>query len=103
VRAEESFSLPVHVRLTANSRGQLRAIRVNDVTVRDMDALRQEVIRLTRSHPAGPEDLEAILQCDPALKYDLTMHAITSIRGYKTPDGHTVDLISDLRLAPPGT
>ncbi len=94
---------PVWIRLEAGDDGRLASIRVNGVAVANLDALRNEIIRMTselRESGTGTDELEAVLDCDYGLAYDHVIQTIDAIRGYKDDAGNVVDLIQKIRFAP---
>lgn len=101
----QSADLPpeVHVRLVATDSGELAAIQFGRRTLgRDFHALRDAVRALTPDPVSAPRtDLPQVrLDCDPALRYEYTMEAVTAVSGYRH-GGRVIPLIAGIQLGPP--
>ncbi len=95
--------LPIKVKLSADSDGNLGTIRLDDHSLPNFAALHEQIIRRvgTDLGPDGGSDIEAELDCDYDLHYRHVIGAVTAISGYLTPDGHIVKLIQKIKLSPP--
>ena len=95
--------LPIKVRLTADTDGNLASIRMGDVELPNFTALHEQVMSRvgTDAGPNAADNIEAELDCDYNLKYRNVIGAVTAISGYITPDGQIVKLIQKIKLSPP--
>ncbi len=95
--------LPIKVRLTSDTDGNLTGIEMGDQKLPNFAALHEQIMARVGGD-AGPEasdKLEAELDCDYNLKYRFVIAAVTAVSGYVTPDGHIVKLIQKIKLSPP--
>lgn len=93
-------SAQLHVRLTADDRGGLARVTVNDVMqIESWDALRDLVASVIEQ--GGAEEVAPIVvfQCDYGLKYEHAMDAITAVSGYRDGD-EIIPLAENIRFVP---
>ena len=105
---------PVVVKLTADARGELTGVRFGDAKVKDMATLRvmvfdyiktgdlsfQDAVNSSES-PDVRDDLEIELDCDPQLRYQYAMQAITAVTGYLNSEDQLVKLVEKVKFSPP--
>ncbi|MEK6239720.1 MAG: biopolymer transporter ExbD, partial [Planctomycetales bacterium] len=91
--------LPLKIRLTAESSGELRGITLGDQSMRGFDEVRTKVKKLVGAGAAT--ELEVELQCDQGLNYLHVIEAITAVSGYRDAEGRVVGLIKKVRFSPP--
>lgn len=95
--------LPLKLRLTADSKGHLTGMNLNDINLgKDYNELRNRVVGMIRtSSPVeGDEGPEIEIDTDYNLRYEYVIRAITSVSGYK--DGNqVVKLIERIKFAKP--
>ena len=93
---------PVRVRMTAGPGGERTSMTMNGQGVGDFDELRRRVIDLVGTGPGSNADrTEVELDCDPNLRYENVIRAVTSVSGMVQPDGTVVELIKKIKFAPP--
>ncbi|MCE9632469.1 MAG: biopolymer transporter ExbD [Planctomycetia bacterium] len=93
---------PVRVKMTAGPSGERTSMTMNGQPVGDFDDLRRRVIDLVGTGPGSNADkTEVELDCDPALKYENVIRAVTAVSGMVQPDGTVVELIKKIKFAPP--
>lgn len=94
---------PVRVRLAADESGGLGGISMNGSPLRDFDDLRNRLIELV-GNETGPNSLadktEVELDCDPTLRYDFVVKAITAVSG-RQQGGEMVELVKKIKFTPP--
>ncbi|HUT12783.1 MAG TPA: biopolymer transporter ExbD [Thermoguttaceae bacterium] len=94
--------LLIRITLQADRQGELAAIHMGERKVADFDQLRREVRRLVNDdhgHASTAAGAEVELQCDRNLRFEHTMHAVTSVSGYV--DRHRiVPLVEKIRFTP---
>ena len=94
---------PIKVRLQAGAGGQLAGIAMNERSLPNMDALRNEIIGLIgddRGPGSVQETAEVELDCDYGLRYEHVIQAITAVSGYVEGDT-VVKLVEKIKFAPP--
>ena len=89
---------PLPVYLTADAAGDLAAIRFQNATVTSLDELQARLEALQAQCPDC--QLAVDLKCDPALRYEHTMAALTAVSGKRHQD-RIVPLVADVRLTRP--
>ncbi|MFM8735543.1 MAG: ExbD/TolR family protein [Pirellulales bacterium] len=100
--ASEDLLPPVRVKMTADPSGERTSLTMNGQAVADFEDLRRRVVDLVGTGPGSNADkTEVELDCDPALKYDNVIRAVTSVSGMVQPDGTVVELIKKIKFAPP--
>lgn len=93
-------AVPIIVKLEADSEGNLNGIRMDSRSLGTrMYMLREEVRKLTGGDPATAENMELELDCDPQLRYEYTMEAITQVSGYFNEQGEQVPMITKIKFA----
>jgi biopolymer transport protein ExbD len=94
---------PVRVRLADDGSGGLGGISINGAPLRDFDDLRGRLIELV-GDDTGPNSLadktEVELDCDPSLRYDFVVKAITAVSG-REQGGQIVELVKKIKFTPP--
>ena len=95
---------PLHVALSAAADGRLAGIKLGERELKDMRALRGEIIAVVAQVDARQrEELAVELSCPADLDYRHVIEAITAVSGYHDPQGQRVELIRRVRFAPPET
>jgi biopolymer transport protein ExbD len=100
----ETTNLPIHVHLRADERGECTRVMVGDrefTGAGRWDAMHQQLTAMV-----GDDQLAAAaevqLHCDPTLRYEHAVAAITAISGRINPDdGKVIKLIEKINFAPP--
>ena len=93
---------PVRVKMTAGPSGERTSLTMNGQAVADFEDLRRRIIDLVGTGPGSNADkTEVELDCDPGLKYDNVIRAVTAVSGKVEPDGSVVELIKKIKFAPP--
>ncbi len=93
---------PVRVRMTAGPAGERTSMTMNGQQVGDFDDLRRRIIDLVGTGPGSNADkTEVELDCDPNLRYENVIRAVTAVSGQVQPDGTIVELIKKIKFAPP--
>ena len=105
---------PVVVKLSADARGELVGVRFGDAKVKDMATLRAMVFDYIKTSdgslqdaiasggtPTVRDDLEIELDCDPQLRYQYAMQAITAVTGYLNSQDQLVKLVDKVKFSPP--
>lgn len=96
---------PMKVRLMASSGGQLSRIKLNDNDFGvSFDGLHNYIISVVgdeRGPGSRQETAEVELDCDPQLKYEHVIRAISAVSGYSDADGNIVKLVEKIRFTPP--
>ena len=95
--------LPIHLRLQADTRGQLASISMNGVPLRDFDDLHRRIRQLCADEIPTSEQrerFEVLLDCDYRLDYQHTVHAIDAVSGYTDDNGAIVPLITNVKFMP---
>ncbi|MBQ4194831.1 MAG: biopolymer transporter ExbD [Thermoguttaceae bacterium] len=106
--------MPVRVRLTSDSSGNLNGIEFGETKISDMKALRAAVYRYVVSNdvsfqdaynasavPEFRDDLEIELDCDRNLHYAHTVEAITAVTGYLNAEDQIVKMVDKVKFTPP--
>lgn len=100
--ATDDLLPPVRVKMTAGAGGERTSLTMNGQAVGDFEELRRRVIDLVGTGPGSNADkTEVELDCDPSLKYDNVIRAVTAVSGMVQPDGTVVELIKKIKFAPP--
>lgn len=100
VQVEERIE-PLRIRLISDSDGNLNRIILNDTQLGPQpDLLREKVIAILQPDILADtaSEVEAILDCDPQLRYAYTIEALTAISGYYT-EGRLIPLIEKVTFA----
>jgi biopolymer transport protein ExbD len=93
---------PVRVKMTAGPAGERTSMTMNGQQIGDFDDLRRRIIDLVGTGPGSNADkTEVELDCDPTLKYENVIRAVTAVSGMVQPDGTVVELIKKIKFAPP--
>jgi len=94
--------LLIRITLQADGQGELAAIHMGGRKMADFDRLRREVRRFVHDdpgHASAAAGAEVELQCDPNLRFEHAMRALTSVSGYV--DRHRiVPLVEKIRFTP---
>src|SRR5580704_1721812 len=89
----------VRIGLRSDAAGRLMAITFNGPPVQDDNELRAEI--KTFLGPATDATVEAELDCDGNLRYEVTQRTIAAISGYPSADGRTiVPLVDRIKFLP---
>ena len=93
---------PIRVRMTAGPDGERTSLTMNGQPVDDFEALRRRIVDTVGAGPGSNADkAEVELDCDPGLRYDNVIRAVTAVSGQPQPDGTVVELIKKIKFAPP--
>lgn len=91
---------PVIVKLDSNANGDLTRISCGGSDLgRNMSSLRTKVLQLIGGDLSAAEAMEVELDCDPRLRYEYTITAITMVSGYINEQGEPVPMISNVKFA----
>jgi hypothetical protein len=93
---------PLNVQLIADPNGKLADVRVNGTSLGpNIDALHRHTARIAGIE--GPSslrtDIEVKLDCDPQLRYEYTMAALTAVSAYFDVEGNPATLIERVQFA----
>lgn len=96
-------ALDMTLRLTANAKGELTSIRLNDTNFQQFEELHRYVIGLVGGDQPGSfrESAEVEIDADYQLRYEYVIQAITAVTGYRTQENEVVKLIEKIRFSPP--
>ena len=103
---DEPETPPLKLRMIADVTGNLSSMRLNSTPLPAQDgwnALRSRVIDLV-GKPApgsGANGAEVELDCDPQLKYNYVIEAITAVSGQPTGDGGFIKLVEKVKFSAP--
>ena len=104
---------PVTVKLTSDADGKLNGIIFGENKLEDMKSLRAAVFRyVIRNNlsfqdahdgatPEFRDDLEIELDCDPNLRYEYAVEAITAVTGYLNAEDQVVKMVEKVKFTPP--
>jgi biopolymer transport protein ExbD len=102
---DEPETPPLKLRMIAHVDGNLSSMRLNSTPLPadGWNALRQRVIDLVGKEApgSGAGGAEVELDCDPQLKYNYVIEAITAVSGQPTSDGGFVKLVEKVKFAAP--
>ncbi len=91
------FSLSLQVHLQAGAAGELAGIQMSGQAIADTQALRARVEQIAAAAPGDIDQLSVNLICDPALRYEHAMAALTAVSGKRSGD-RVLPLASNVRL-----
>lgn len=99
-------SVPLKLRLVADSDGQLTSLSLNQQSfpATDWRVLQRHLLQLvgTETGPGSLRDsLEVEIDCDYRLRYDHAIAAVTAISGIRSESGQIVPLLEHVKFAPP--
>jgi biopolymer transport protein ExbD len=92
--------IPLTLELRADAGGGLAGIRLNERAFDSLAQLHAFVVEHLDGDERRRAATELELRPDHDLAYAHVIEAMTAVRGRRTPDGRTHDLITNIRFAP---
>lgn len=98
----EDFIPPVYIHLVAGPNGSIENIEFRESSLgTDFRQLSRKIIETVGSGPESEklrQETEVELDCDPNLRYEETIKAITAVTGFKNEDGEIVKLLEKIKF-----
>jgi biopolymer transport protein ExbD len=92
--------LALHVKLLADSTGELKGVELNGQRLDSIDDLHHRVRLLLGDERSSVSSSEAHLYCDSRLAYAHTIAAVTAVTGVRQSDGEILPLAARVRFSP---
>jgi biopolymer transport protein ExbD len=91
---------PLRLALSADSQGQVAALRLNGETMANFAAVTERLTAILHQRELGivVEKMDMELACSPDLKHSETVRAIDAVIGVRTRDGAVSPLVDQVRF-----